>query len=419
MVTYNVTLTADGYPSVNLGSMLNELSLTSGSSDGIEQPNPSNLSVTFLGSPSLSGTTYPASWWLGKAITVRIQPSDTTDYILWNGYVSNASIEALTPDGSSLLVSIGAYSDMQILQQQTINLDGSGGLNISDRIAAVNDAASALLWSEMDGTTNWGSIPSSYTWSNIDTIRPSINVIYVSAVPSPISSTLPWYYAGTTDALSYFQLLATSCNSWFYEKAKNGYGLYWQKWRSSGSPAGTTLDLSTVGLSQSLRADIDVSRLSNEITFTPYDPSLAPFPTTVGDIASIQQYGYRPQSYEIENYVYADMANNILYRYSQPYTSLSTVDIVVDLLPAASKVDFMFAGANNRYAFTNVPTAFGGNDEYEVRGVNLTLQYETAVATVTVVPSKFWAQYTAWWRVDSTSTWATYATASTKWQDII
>lgn len=418
MVTYNVSITAEGFGTVSLGSMLDQLSLTSGSPDGIEQPNPSTLSISFLGSPSVTGTTYPASWWLGKAITVTIDMDDAGDNIVWRGLVSGCGIESVTADGATILVSLTAYSRMQLLSNQNINLDGSGGIAQNTRIAAVNAAAQAIRWDEMDGTTNWSLLGSTLTWANFDTIRPYDSVTYQGVVSSPMSITVPFYYAGNSDALSYFQLFATSCNAWFYESATNAWSMNWQRWRSAGSPAGTAIDLSTIAQAQSLRADLDVSRLANEITLTPYDPALSLYPMTVGDIDSIQQYGYRPQSYDIENYAYIDMANNVLYRYSQPYTNLTSIDIVCDLVPAAERINFMFSGANKRYAFTGIPATFGGNDEYEIRGCQLNLTYESATSTITVVPSKFWAQITAWWRADS-NPWSSYATAITKWQDIV
>jgi len=419
MVTYNVSITAEGFGTVSLGSMLDQLSLSSGSPDGIEQPNPSTLSMSFLGSPSVTGTTYPASWWLGKAITVTIEMDDSATDIVWRGLVSGCGIESVTADGQTILVSLTAYSRMQLLANETINLDGSGGLTQSDRITEINAASQAIRWDEMDQTTNWSLIANTYTWANFDSIRPYDAVTYQGVITSPMSSTVPFYYAGTTDALSYYQLFATSCNAWFYESATGSWSMNWQRWRSAGFPAGTALDLTTVAQAQSLRADLDVSRLTNEITLTPYDPTVAPYPVIVGDIGSIQEYGYRPQAYEIENYAYVEMANNVLYRYSQPYTNLTSIDIVCDLVPAAERINFMFSGANNRYAFTGIPDTFGGDDEYEIRGCQLNLTYESATSTITVVPSKFWAQITSWWQVAATDTWATYATATTKWSEIV
>lgn len=420
MVTYNVTIAADGYSTFTLGSMLNELSLSSGSADGIEQSQPSNLRISFLNTPSDAGTSYPASWWLGKAITVTITPSDTTDYIYWKGFVATASVQAEDSTGDTVTIGLSAYSRMQILQQQDIDLTTSGGgLTQSARVAAVMADAVALKWSEWDGTTTWGNISTAYTWATIDSIRPSFQVDYIAGLyASPMSSTVPFYAAGPTDALSYFQLFATSCNAWLYEYAKNGtHQGYWQRWRIDTPLLETAIDLTSVLLSQSLRTDLDVSRLANEITFVPnYDPTFGVL--TAGDISSIEQYGYRPQSYDIENYAYAEMINNVLYRYSQPWSNLTTMDILIDALPAANKIDFMFSGANNRYAFTGIPQTFGGDETYEIRGSQLTLQYETAVATVTVVPNKFWVNYTPWWNA-GTLAWSAYATASTKWQDII
>lgn len=419
MPTYNVTLTADGFPSVSLGSMLNQLTLTSGSRDGIEQPNPSNLSITFLGSPSLSGTTYPASWWLGKAITVTIAPSDTTDYIYWTGYVAVANVQAEDTAGNTVTVSLTAYSGMQTMQRDMIDLTLVPPVTgtVVERIIQAEADSTQLAWLEFDGTTSWGLIPSTYKWSTIDTIRPHFDFQYdATGITSPLNPYTSPYGAGLTNFLDYMQAFASSCNSWFYEIAKNGtHRAFWQIWRKDTAVTPTTLDLTTCVTSQSLRADIDVSRLINEFTFVQSNDNTT---TTIGDIASIQQYGYRPLTYTLENIYSANLGQNILYRYSQPYTALSSLEIIIDQLPASEKINFMFAGANNRYAFTGIPSTFGGNGTYELRGSNLNLSYETAVATVTVVPNKFWILYTAWWAVGS-NPWSTYATASTKWQDIV
>lgn len=418
MVYYNVSVTAEGFGTVNLGSMLDQLNITSGSPDGIEQPNPSYLNMSFLGSPTVAGTTYPASWWLGKAITVTIDMSDYASDLVWRGFVSGCSIESVTADGSTIMVNLTAYSRMQLLAAQTINMDGSGGLSQSARITALNAAAQAIRWDEMDQTTNWSLVSNAYTWSNFDSIRPYDPISYQSAGTSPMSATIPLAYAGTTDALSYAQLFATSCNAWFYEDISSVWGMGWQQWRSDSATTPTTIDLTAIAQAQSLRADLETSRLSNEITLTPNDPSLSPYPVIAGDIASIQQYGYRPQQYSIENYAYPAMAQNMLYRYSQPYANLSSIDIICDNIAAADRHLFMFSGPNTRFAFTGIPATFGGNGTYEIRGCQLNLTYESATSTIIVVPNKFWVQYTPWWNAGN-NPWSSYATATTKWQDIV
>ena len=64
-ITYNITLEIDGQGSVEIGDALDGLMITSGSSDGWEQPTAANCQIGFIGhQPLLVLTKLPLGGWV-------------------------------------------------------------------------------------------------------------------------------------------------------------------------------------------------------------------------------------------------------------------------------------------------------------------------------------------------------------------
>lgn len=415
-VTYAVTLEIEGQGSVDIGDQLNSLTVQSGSSDGFSMPSPSICNISFLGSPSLGTLDLTPAWWLGRNIGIKVTPSDSTVEAVFYGKVY--SVNAVPVDAACTLAQIdlslmspaAEYTNYLLTQDQAVQAELT-------RLQSWFQDAEDIAWEEVGNNLSWDEVDIAKTWANY----------YLAAVPGLSYSIYGYnpnvlaYTANSTSLADALQGYVLGNGGWISETVDTHpttgrvtFNSYFQDQAMFTFPAGEALDITTCALFNELSINAQLLDIYNYVEATNgTDISSYEVPS------SVASHGYRPLFMESTYVSSIDMDTIVSQKAigrSEPTPSLSNLVIDYDICPASNRA--WFGGVPRSYDFSGVPAMFGGDQLYWLMGTNLSVSYEHAEASWTVVPRETLAYFDTWENTNYTDTWNTYATALTKWQDL-
>lgn len=411
-LTYEVTLTIDGQGTVDVGEMLDRLEVTSGSMDGWQQPDPSSCYLSFLGSPTIGTLAQSPSWWLGRNIAVTVTPSDGTEKPVFYGRVYSVNSTPVDSTGQVLQIELGLQSPMADLGQYLVTSDQPAQTE-TVRLNALLDDARDVSWLEVGANITWDEVSGTTTWAQYTSDMPDFgwdlstihDLVAYTADNSSIDDVLTHMAMGTG---SFF-------GDYLYMTAGAVEYLLWYTFAGNYADAASlTVDLETSAIFQELQTNLSLSNIYNYVEATNGVET-----RSFSVPSSIENYSLRKLEietpFELVNDIDTLVANKATGR-SEPIQSLSQVTIDYDLVTDARRIPYI--GKNVIVDLTNVPANFGSDQTYIVRGMQLSVSYRHAEATWKIVPKSALAYFTAWWLLNRTDTWNTYATATTKWQDL-
>ena len=412
-VTYDITLQVENQGSTSIGQQLDSLVVASGSSDGFSQPSPATCSLSFIGSPSIGGLDQSPAWWLGRRVGILMTPSDGAEQPIFYGRVYGVNSSPISSTNDELLITLMLQSPMADMSQYlvTSNLPAQ---TETVRLNALNDDAKDISWLEVATNITWNDVEATRTWAQyIDQNMPSL-----SWDLNTIHDMIP-YVADNSTFMDVLTELAMGTGSFIGDYlSMNASGINYLLWYTFAGNysdiATSSIDLATSAIFDGLQSNMSLADIYNYVEATNGTET-----RSFSVPSSIESYSLRELSLNTQfsspNDIDTLVANKATGQ-SNPVPSLSQVTIDYDVIADSKRINYV--GKNKNINFTNVPANFGGDQPYTVRGMELSVSYYHAEATWNVVPQSVLAYFTAWWLLNATDTWATYATATTKWSDL-
>jgi hypothetical protein len=413
-VTYAVDLTVADVGTIQLGEQLDSLTLTTGSYDGIELPQASQLSVSFYGTPAAFDTKLGVGWWLGKNIKLNITRS-TGGTVFWEGFVTAANFLPVDARGTTFITTVQAAGYFSLLTNRFTTPSGYPAESLYQRTLKLNSDIRFDSWDIVTANLSWDIVPGTKAWNTWETYSNKLGFFY--EYPSPIAYPLEAEPAGTNDCLSYLQDLTVGLDYWVYESPADtafsnkivGYSKVTLSTNSAKS-----FDFGANTLTNSLQSNSDLSTLINTMTVSNSTTS-----ASYADYDSINDYGNRSYSMSSQLSVAGDLltvASNKVLAYSAPAAALTrfTVDLDNFTSSDATYVPFTVYRPQN-ITLSNVPSVFGTETRYQIRGVSLSLTTQHAEAELAVVPYSVYAGATRWGTIATSVLWNNYATPVTTW----
>lgn len=411
-ITYTVTLDIDGQGTVNVGDQLDRLTVNSGSGDGWMQPDAASCTISFLGSPSVGGLDQTPAWWLGRKIGISMTPSDGTEKAVFYGRVFGVNAEPVDQTCELMQITLQLQSPLADLGQYLITQDQPAQTE-TVRLNALLDDARDVAWLEVALNLTWSDIDAGLTWAQYTSDMPSFGWDL-----STIHDLIP-YVANGEQADYVLTNLAMGTGSFFGDYVEMNAGtvdyLYWYTFAGNFADVATsTLDVSQAVVFNEMQANLSLADIYNYVE-ADNGTEIRSFSVP----SSIESFSLRKLEIDTELSNPNDMdtlvANKATGR-STPVQALSQITVDYDLLSDSQRINYV--GKTKNINFTNVPASFGGDQPYTVRGMQLDVSYRHAEAVWKVVPQSTLAYFTAWWLLNGTDTWNTYATALTKWSDL-
>jgi hypothetical protein len=415
---YDIRLIISGAGIIDIGDQLDQLTVTSGSSDGFDQPQASTLNMSMLGLPTLAGVTYPASWWIGKNIQAQMS-YDAAEGRIWQsiftGQVASASCVAEDTEGLVNIVQLTAYSKLAQWQQFTTNATGFPAVStIQERVTAALDESQSQTWDGVADSVQWDDITPSWIWDYWDRhfeITPLIGS-YVDMTQMGTSAlSVEADAAAETGVIQYLQDLAMGSGCWLFEDTYGMLHMY-----SPASYAVTTYAIDATQLMPgTLTVDNNIYQLNNIIT-----GSNSTSTRSWASLDSINNYGKRPYAFT-SKLANVNAIDTLLTQkgisFAVPRTYLTNLSLNLDTFP--NSVNIWAQDEPQRYTLTNTPVGYSDPiNIYESRGMTLRVTHLHAELDIVIIPKSLIDTLTSWNEVSSTYSWNTYAAALAQWQDI-
>ena len=362
----------------------------------------------------MAGTNQTAAWWLGRKIGVKMQPSDGAVKPIFYGRVYSVNIQAEDQTAETVRVTLGLQSPLAeysgYLVTQTRPAEAQ---NL--RLFGLVDDAEDISWIEVGLNVTWYDVDPDTTWANYRRLEmPGISLSDINTDPmiayTPIDAPFDdvmYQYAinnnGFFGDLIYFARHQTNGVTYI------SYYTFPESW---SNPVDIVLDMNTRVVSNETTANLNLSDIYNYVEATNGTVT-----RSFENSASITQYGLRPLILDTDYSLTNDIDDMVAQRAtgrSTPIQALSSVTVDYDLLSDGARIPFI--GEHKVVSMINVPTAFGTDQKYIVRGMTLNVSYYHADATWQIVPQQMLAYFTPWYLIPGTTIWTTYTTQT--WADI-
>jgi len=388
--SYTTTVAVTGYiGGYTYGSQLDSLTITTGSTNPYELPQPPSAQASFIGLPTLYGVELTPDWWIGKEATFTITPQGATGTVTWTGIVQGYTCSPVQTSSTDQIVELDLLGATSRLSTELIYGDLTiGGVPYWTTIpSAFNQQLAKTTWDEVPSGMTWDKAEG--TWdtftnnkSNLTFTSDTIAAFRTTDVQNAdldgqdILSVLTTLWSNKLDGWFWFDDKTITLNS-----PSAGYTNY---------TAITSLDATSCVLWSSLNSAQNFGNIINNATVTNYDASST---SAFLDSTSYNANGNRYQDFGVsyENSV-ADRLQVITdkinaYKEASNYLQSLTIDLDALTHVAGEWQNFYKSTKPVRLPLTNIPDAYGGNHTYMIRGVQLNLTQKHAEATLLVVPS--------------------------------
>lgn len=392
--SYTTTVTVDGFGSANYGQQLDSLEITSGSTNPYELPQPPSARASFLGLPVVSGVTQTPDWWIGKKLTFTISPQGATGTVTWAGIVQGYNCSPVQTSSADQIVELDLLGQTSRLSTEIIAGAFSStmgfGPDWSQMATVFNNQLAKTSWDEVPAGLTWDKATG--TWDTFTNNKSGLTFVN-DTVPSGAFVASNVDFTGQ-DLLSTMTTMWTNKhNGWFWfddttvtlnipnPNGTTGYLNYTQL---------NSLDASTCVLWSSLNASQSFSNIVNSGRMTHVNGTDV---FEYLDSASYDANGYRFQdfgtAYDADGlYIALGLENKVkAYKGANKYLQSLTINLDAMTHTTSQWQNFYKSTKPVRLPITNIPSAYGGNHTYMVRGVQLNLTQKHAEATLLVVPS--------------------------------
>lgn len=417
--TYSAKVGFGGSSPISIQLMNNQvdaITVTGGSIDGFDQPQPTTFSCQFL-NPVFAGFTILPADLIGLPVTLQLQANvdgtltGTIDFA--NYIVQSADMMALDSAGENNLLTFTAVSPMAALSRFVTDRSNHVSESELDRIDALT-ADMEIQWNDISGAIVWSDYPSDFTWNDFAFISPTVGFGF--GTPRTLIATT----ATNTNALQFFQNMADVNGAWLYDYQNGAINYDPLNYWAAGTP--TALDASVSILGQNLETSLDISDRYNNVTIT--NGTSTGYASDPVDIIANGEYPLDLTSYLSTS---GDLELLADYKVQSHATGIRTLTrMTIDLDTLTTALD-LYTLANITYphnlTISNIPTYYlpsGLNsDSWQMRGATLSWSYNHAEIDAVVLPYAAYNTASETWTSVSVSwNWTNYKTAATKWQDI-
>lgn len=388
--SYTTTITVTGFGSANYGSQLDSLEIITGSRNPYELPQPGSARASFLGLPVVSGVTQTPDWWIGKELVFTIAPQGATGTVTWTGFVQGYSCSPVQTSSADQIVELDILEASAKLSTQIIQNDlrfGVGANYWSNLRAVLNTELTKQTWAEAPPGFAWSDAFS--TWANYNQNTSGLTfandfVFTTSSVTDPMVNT-----AGL-DMLSFITTAIANApnNAWFWFDNKT---IYFNSASSyTNYPQITSLNAQSCVLWTSLNASQSMADVVNSGVIANANSTDFQY---YFDNTSYVAYGPRTLDagvcWDASASTRKTIITNKIKAFKQPNKYLQSFTVNLDELTHVTSEwqNYYKSTKPVRLPVTNIPSAYGGNHTYMVRGVQLNLTRKHAEATLIVVPS--------------------------------
>lgn len=370
------------------GSQLDSLEIVSGSTSPYELPQPPSGRASFIGLPTYLGVTQTPEWWLGKEVTFTITPQGATGTVTWTGIVQNYSCSPVQTTSTDQIVELDLLGKTSRLSTEVIQNDWviAGAPNWTYFATFMNSELSKVSWADVPSGLWWSKATG--TWASFTNNNEGLtfanDTITASGTPSAGTNVMP-----KTDMLSALtQIWSNRYKGWFWFdsdtitlNSPSSYTNYTQI---------TSLDATDCVLWSSLGTQQGFGNIINNATIEDQNGANT---QAFLDSTSYYAYGYRNldcgNSWESLSATRLSVITDKVNAYKQPNKYLQAITVNLDELTHVTGEwqNFYKSTKPVRLPITNIPSAYGGNHTYMVRGVQLNLTNKHAEATLLLVPS--------------------------------
>ena len=388
--SYTTTVSVAATPGGStFGDQLDSLEIISGSTNPYELPQPPSARASFIGLPVILGLTMTPDWWIGKEVTFTIAPQGATGTVTWTGIVQGYTCSPVQTSSTEQIVELDLLGATSRLSTELIYGDLTiGGVPYWTTMpSAFNQQLAKTTWDEVPSGMTWDKAEG--TWdtftnnkSNLTFTSDTIAAFELTDVQNAdldgqdILSVLTTLWSNKLDGWFWFDNKTITLNS-----PSAGYTNY---------TAITSLDATSCVLWSTLNSAQNFGSIINNATITNFDASST---SAFLDSNSYNTNGNRYQDFGVsyENDV-ADRLQVITdkinaYKEASNYLQSLTIDLDALTHTTGEWQNFYKSTKPVRLPLTNIPAAYGGNETYMVRGVQLNLTQKHAEATLLVVPS--------------------------------
>jgi len=384
--SYTTAVSVTGYiGGYTYGSQLDSLTITTGSTNPYELPQPPSAQASFIGLPTYLGVEQTPDWWINKKVTFTITPQGATGTVTWTGIVQGYNVTPVQTSSTDEIVELDLLGATAKLSADPFGgFYAYPGFDWTNVAGAFNSGLNRPTWAEAPDGLWWSSMTgtwSTYTGNPTGITFNNSTITYNQEIQGTIL-----YSGDTLSALN--ALWGTKKKGWFWFDDTN---VYLNAADYTDYTALTSLDAQTCALWSSLQVAQDFGNIINTGSIS--DDSSTPVVTNYVDGTSWATYGERSfdagVSYENLAADRLIVLQDKINAYKAPNKYLQSLTIDLDALThvAGEWQNFYKSTKPVRLPITNIPTAFGGNHTYLVRGVQLNLTNKHAEATLLVVPS--------------------------------
>lgn len=409
---------------VEFKNQLDTLEISGGSMSGLDQPQPTLLTAQFLNTSFNGSTLLPANLVkqnLWVMITTPVETYRFNEFI-----IISASMEALDSVGDENLITITASSAMYFMSLSTTARNDFVAELESVRVANAGEGQE-MQWEDLNGSIVWSDFPANRIWQQWQNIQSAQYHADTTLIDRDVIAET----ASPTDALSYLQNMANANDSWLYDYnglasdnadyIENALVYYVPRQEMAAWSFKTIPGDYIVGTNLSVNSD--VSSIYNDVQIT--NGTDSGWAADAADILYNQTSKLYLQSGLANVLDLQAMANTKIAGLGQSTATLNEITVDLDLVSTKAEMDVLLPVCQPfNYTIDDIPVAYKWqnaitDNKWQSRGGVLSLTRDHAEVTRSLIPyAVFNTGATAWSTVSPADTWATYATATSKWIDI-
>jgi len=403
-----------------LSNTLDGVQVTVGAQNPLDQSMPAFATITIQGLPVIGGITRSVEWYLGRSVEIIVTQSGTmAGGRIFYGRVTQQTTTPLDVKSTTIITELNAQSYMDRLQEVDLAASDLPAATEYERVYSLIDRQLSPSWAEQPSTMTWADIPSFYdsdiTWAEWEYpdayYRPLLKVPnWVPGDPDP-SIELEAFTGDTTELLTHSIDMAMGCGGWVCEYFGGIAPEIWYLTRSdllSGAIA--TVNVATSAQAFSLTDTAGIWDVYNEATVANSTLSASD-----ADFDSMQRFGRMPLNLTSMAALEADLqtiATTKVSALARPIPNLTSITLDYNALASGDRLWHMAAPIRR---LTGIPAAFGGSDDYYVRGLVFRGSKDYLAVDWVLLNRRAIEPGPMWRNVNPTLTWADLITTWNDW----
>lgn len=412
MTTYNPNPTIEiAQIAVENNVVLNDLSVTCGRTNVLDQPSPGYARVTLV---TMADIAMPIN--LSEQFQIFIQTPSAGTVSIFNGIISDIEINLASygSTGSITTYTVTAVGPLASLQRKTAGLTGYAKEFDGTRVFNILSEAFLTEWDDVGPTVSWTDIPFGVTWATYDGVNINLVNNLVTNVDTPGVYELMAYADGDANALTLAQDAAQSGRGVLSEQGDGSIHYDDYSARATFSPLTLTdNDLASAGL----KTAAQWAEIVNDVTVT-YRAGQA----NSRDEQSIILYGSLSGTRTTQLHNLSDAETQAdAFKAARAYPRIYPEQFVIPLhsptVSNATRNTLASIYCGLPIVTSDLPAVFGTSFDGYVEGWNWHVKEKEAY--LTLIASAQSETYTSivWYQIPPGTTWTGYPSL-VKWMDL-